>query len=99
MENYELFHPFQFLMKEEDLLFAEKDGTFTSMERRVQRVRKAISPVGDSRPDWKILCDLSRIDRCEGGSERDRRKYDGWAIMARVHRAQPRAGNIARHTR
>ncbi|MGD0915219.1 MAG: molybdopterin-dependent oxidoreductase [Thermodesulfobacteriota bacterium] len=39
--------------------FAEKDGTFTNMERRVQRVRKAISPVGDARPDWKILCDLS----------------------------------------
>jgi predicted molibdopterin-dependent oxidoreductase YjgC len=39
--------------------FAEKDGTFTSMERRVQRVRQAISLVGDSRPDWKILCDLS----------------------------------------
>jgi len=39
--------------------FAEKDGTFTNMERRIQRVRKAISPVGDSRPDWKILCDLS----------------------------------------
>ena len=39
--------------------FAEKDGTFTSMERRVQRVRKAISLSGDSRPDWKILCDLS----------------------------------------
>jgi predicted molibdopterin-dependent oxidoreductase YjgC len=29
------------------------------MERRVQRVRKAISPAGDSRPDWEILCDLS----------------------------------------
>jgi predicted molibdopterin-dependent oxidoreductase YjgC len=39
--------------------FAEKDGTFTNMERRVQRVHKAISPVGDARPDWKILCDLS----------------------------------------
>jgi formate dehydrogenase major subunit len=39
--------------------FAEKDGTFTNMGRRVQRVRQAISPVGDSRPDWKILCDLS----------------------------------------
>jgi formate dehydrogenase alpha subunit len=39
--------------------FAEKDGTFTNMERRVQRVRKAISPVGDAKPDWKILCDLS----------------------------------------
>jgi formate dehydrogenase alpha subunit len=39
--------------------FAEKDGTFTNMERRIQRVRKAISPLGDSRPDWKIFCDLS----------------------------------------
>ena len=39
--------------------FAEKEGTFTSMERRIQRVRKAISPVGDSRPDWKTFCDLS----------------------------------------
>ncbi len=40
--------------------FAEKDGTFTNTERRVQRVRRAIDPVGDSRPDWKIICDLSR---------------------------------------
>jgi formate dehydrogenase alpha subunit len=39
--------------------FAEKEGTFTSMERRIQRVRKAISPVGESRPDWEILRDLS----------------------------------------
>ena len=39
--------------------FAEKEGTFTSMEGRVQRVRKAISPVGHSRPDWEILCKLS----------------------------------------
>ena len=39
--------------------FAEKDGTFTSMERRIQKVRQAIDPVGESRPDWKILCDLS----------------------------------------
>jgi formate dehydrogenase alpha subunit len=39
--------------------FAEKDGTFTNTERRVQRVRKAIEPLGNSRPDWQILCDLS----------------------------------------
>jgi formate dehydrogenase alpha subunit len=39
--------------------FAEKEGTFTSMERRVQRVRQAIAPVGEARPDWQILCDLS----------------------------------------
>jgi formate dehydrogenase alpha subunit len=39
--------------------FAEKEGTFTNMERRIQRVREAILPIGDSRPDWKIFCDLS----------------------------------------
>jgi formate dehydrogenase alpha subunit len=39
--------------------FAEKDGTYTNTERRVQRIRKAIDPIGDSRPDWQILCDLS----------------------------------------
>jgi len=40
--------------------YAEKDGTFTSTERRVQRVRKAIEPVGQSRSDWEILCDVAR---------------------------------------
>ena len=39
--------------------FAEKDGTFTNSERRVQRVRRPLSPLGNARPDWKIICDLS----------------------------------------
>jgi formate dehydrogenase major subunit len=39
--------------------FAEKDGTFTNTERKVKRVRKAIEPIGSSRQDWEILCDLS----------------------------------------
>ncbi|MBN1903250.1 formate dehydrogenase subunit alpha [Candidatus Sumerlaeota bacterium] len=39
--------------------YAEKDGTFTSTERRVQRVRKAIDPPGQSRSDWEILCDVA----------------------------------------
>ena len=39
--------------------FVEKDGTFTNSERRVQRVRQAIEPLGNARPDWQILCDLS----------------------------------------
>ena len=39
--------------------YAEKDGTVTNTERRVQRIRKAIEPVGESRPDWQIICDLS----------------------------------------
>lgn len=41
--------------------FAEKDGTFTNTERRVLRVRKAIDPVGESKPDWKILMELSSL--------------------------------------
>ena len=40
--------------------FAEKDGTFTNSERRVQRVRKAVEPIGHSRPDWEIIADLGR---------------------------------------
>jgi predicted molibdopterin-dependent oxidoreductase YjgC len=40
--------------------FAEKDGTFTNSDRRVQRVRQALAPVGESRPDWQILCDLAQ---------------------------------------
>ncbi len=40
--------------------FAEKEGTFTNTERRVQRVRKAVDPPGEARPDWQILCDLAR---------------------------------------
>jgi predicted molibdopterin-dependent oxidoreductase YjgC len=39
--------------------FAEKDGTFTNTERKVQRVRKALNPPGEAREDWKILCDVS----------------------------------------
>ena len=38
--------------------FAEKDGTFSNTERRVQRVRKAVEPKGNSCPDWKILADI-----------------------------------------
>ena len=40
--------------------FAEKDGTFTSTERRVQRVRKAVDPPGIAKPDWQIFCELSK---------------------------------------
>lgn len=40
--------------------FAEKDGTFTGTDRRVQRVRKAVNPPGEARPDWEIICELAR---------------------------------------
>jgi formate dehydrogenase alpha subunit len=38
--------------------FAEKDGTFANTERRVARVRQAIHPVGQAKPDWQIVCEL-----------------------------------------
>ena len=39
--------------------FAERDGTFTSTERRVQRIEKAIEPLGEARVDWRIICDIA----------------------------------------
>ena len=39
--------------------FAEKDGTYTNTERRVQLVRRALAGPGEARADWVILCDLS----------------------------------------
>jgi formate dehydrogenase major subunit len=39
--------------------FAEKHGTFTNCERRVQRVRQAIAPPGTARCDWQILGELA----------------------------------------
>ena len=39
--------------------FAEKDGSFTNSERRVQRVRKVLEPVGNSKADWAIFCELA----------------------------------------
>jgi formate dehydrogenase alpha subunit len=39
--------------------FAEKEGTFTNFEGRVNRVRKAIEPLGESLPDWEIVMRLA----------------------------------------
>jgi formate dehydrogenase alpha subunit len=39
--------------------WAEKDGSFTNTERRVQRVRQAIEPPGEARPDWAIVAELA----------------------------------------
>ncbi len=39
---------------------AEKNGTFVNCEGRVQRIRKALEPVGVARPDWAILLELAK---------------------------------------
>jgi predicted molibdopterin-dependent oxidoreductase YjgC len=41
--------------------FAEKDGTFTNTDRRIQRIRKAINPLEQVKPDWEIIAELSTL--------------------------------------
>lgn len=38
----------------------EKEGTFTNTERRIQRLSPVMAPLGDSRPDWRIIQDVAR---------------------------------------
>jgi len=38
----------------------EREGTFMNAERRIQRIRKAIEPLGQSQPDWKIICAVAK---------------------------------------
>ncbi len=68
--------------------FAEKDGTFSNTERRVMRVRKAIEPVGESRPDWQIIQEVSNRFGYE-------MKYDSpAAIMDEIAALTPSYGGI-----
>jgi formate dehydrogenase alpha subunit len=46
--------------------YVEKDGTFTGTDRRVQRVRKAIEPLGDAKADWEIICAVAQAMGASG---------------------------------
>ena len=39
--------------------FLEKDGTFTNLERRIQRIRKAVDPPDGVMPDWQVVCEVA----------------------------------------
>ncbi|MFH1615580.1 MAG: formate dehydrogenase subunit alpha [Planctomycetota bacterium] len=70
--------------------YAEKDGTFTSTERRVQRVRKAIEPIGQSMADWEILCDVAKRAGYNG------MKYNSAAeIMDEIAAVTPIYGGVS----
>jgi predicted molibdopterin-dependent oxidoreductase YjgC len=69
--------------------FAEKAGTFTNTERRVQRVRPALPPPGEARPDLDILLDLARrLERRLGVHVQPGWNYSGpaavWAEVGQV---------------
>jgi len=69
--------------------FAEKDGTFTNTERRIQEVRRAVDPPGEARQDWEILCDLA-------GRLGGEMTYDGPVeIMDEMARLTPIYGGVS----
>jgi formate dehydrogenase alpha subunit len=81
--------------------FAEKTGTFTNTERRVQMVRQAIEPLGDSKPDWWILSEVAnrlmdRIsDRVQKEAPHASWNYTSTAdIMSEINAVAPSYGGI-----
>jgi predicted molibdopterin-dependent oxidoreductase YjgC len=72
--------------------FAEKDGTFTNTERRVQRVRKALEPPGEARADWWITCQIAQWMGITGFD------FRGPAdIMEEIARLTPSYAGISHH--
>ena len=58
--------------------FAEKTGTFTNTERRVQMVHKAIEPLGDARQDWWIITELAKRMLAKGERQVSNASCSGW---------------------
>ena len=48
--------------------WGETEGTMTNSERRISRVRAAVPPPGEARPDWAIVCDFARRLNPEAGA-------------------------------
>ncbi len=69
--------------------FAEKDGTFTNTERRVQRVRKVINPRGESRGDWEIVSEVARRMGVDGFDFKD-----SSAVLDEIASVSPIYGGI-----
>lgn len=75
--------------------FAEKTGTFTNTERRIQMVRKAVEPEGEARPDWQIISELATRVLAKGERKVEDGTYSGWdypdtaAIMQEVAALTP----------
>jgi predicted molibdopterin-dependent oxidoreductase YjgC len=62
--------------------FAEKEGTFTNTERRVQLVRQAIEPLGQARPDWQIIASLAESLIAQGERVPGEAAYAGWKYQS-----------------
>jgi formate dehydrogenase alpha subunit len=84
--------------------FAEKTGTFTNTERRVQMVHQAIKPLGDAKPDWWITAEIARrilhTSEAMKNSEISEAPFAGWdypdtsAIMDEINALTPSYSGI-----
>ena len=76
--------------------WAEKEGTFTNTDRRVQRVRKAMEPRGQARADWQIVCDLAaRIEKKLGRPQTAYWAYQTPAeVLAEMGRVVPEYAGV-----
>ena len=74
---------------------AEKDGTFTNLERRVQRVRTVVPPVGVSRPDWHIFTELAKRTAQRLGKQSQFNYSGPGEILAEVASVVPFYGGIS----
>jgi predicted molibdopterin-dependent oxidoreductase YjgC len=69
--------------------FAEKDGTFTNSDRRVQLIRPAVPSPGEARIDWEILCELAqrvenKLDKTSSAGFSFNSPMEIWDEMARL---------------
>jgi predicted molibdopterin-dependent oxidoreductase YjgC len=81
--------------------FAEKSGTFTNTERRIQIVRKAIEPLGDAREDWRITADIAIRILKEGNRKVEGGTHSSWEysstaeIMAEIAALAPSYAGVS----
>lgn len=69
--------------------FAEKNGTFSNTERRIQRIRQAIAPPGEAKPDWQIVAEIAKKMGAAGFDFSDEAE-----IMAEIASLTPQYGGI-----
>jgi predicted molibdopterin-dependent oxidoreductase YjgC len=88
--------------------FAEKEGTFTNSERRVQLVRQALNLIGEARPDWEILVEIGQRTLAAGAAEGvaegiEAAPYGSWEymnpaeVMDEIAALTPSYGGIRHH--
>src|SRR5690606_7411949 len=74
--------------------WGEKEGTVTNSERRISRVRAAVPPPGEARPDWRIACDFAmRLERKLHGRTSARFAFDSPRQIFNEYRELTRGRN------